>query len=60
VDGLKLDLDVMQSKAGRFRGHMQPLGRLINRENGLKGVRALVHRAVVSFSKCFPWHLASL
>src|SRR5207247_9550222 len=50
----------MQSKAGRFRGHIQPLGRLINRENDLKGVRALVLRAVVSFSKCFPWHLASL
>jgi hypothetical protein len=60
VDGLKPGLDGMQSKAGRFRGHMQPLDRLINRENDLKGVRALVHRAVVSFSKYFPWHLASL
>jgi hypothetical protein len=41
-------------------GHMQPLGRLINREKGLNGVRALVFRAVFSFSKCFPWHLAGL
>lgn len=40
--------------------HMQPLGRLINRENGLKGVRALVLRAELSFSICFPWHLARL
>ena len=38
VDGLKSDLDVMLSKVGRFRGHMQPLGRLINRKNGLKKV----------------------
>ena len=60
MDGLKPDLDVMQSKAGRFRGHMQPLGRLINREYGLKEVRALVPRAVLSFSKHYPWHLASL
>jgi hypothetical protein len=60
VDGLKLDLGVMQSKVGRFRGHVQPLGRLINREKGLNGVRALVFRAVFSFSKCFPWHLAGL
>src|SRR5271166_4156848 len=28
--GLKSDLDVMQSKVGRFRGHLQPLGRLID------------------------------
>ena len=54
VDGLKSDLDVMQSKVGWFRGHMQPLGRLINRENGLKGVQALALRTVLSFSKCFP------
>jgi hypothetical protein len=60
MDGLKSDLDVMQSKVGRFRGHMQPLGRLINRENGLNGVQAVVLRAVVSFSKHYPWHLASL
>lgn len=60
VDGLKPDLDVMQSKAGRFPGHMQQLGRLINRENDLKGVRALLLRAVVSFSKYFLWHLASI
>lgn len=60
MDGLKPDLDVMQSKAGRFRGHLQPPGRSINREHGLKGARALVLRAVLSFSKCFPWHLARL
>jgi hypothetical protein len=60
VDGLKPDLEVMQSKAGQFRGHMQPLGRLINPENCVKGVGALVLRAVLSFSKCFPWHLARL
>jgi hypothetical protein len=60
VDGLKPDSDVMQSKAGLFHGHMQPLGRSINRENGLKGAWALVLRAVLSFSKCFPWHLARL
>jgi hypothetical protein len=35
-------------------------GPSINRENGLKAVRSFGLRTEVSFSKCFPWHLARL
>src|SRR5436189_3941388 len=43
-----------------MKWHRRIANILINRENALKGVRALLLRAVYSFSKRFPWHLAHL
>src|SRR5690348_16575430 len=43
-----------------MKWHRRIANILINRKKASKGVRALLLRAVVSFSKRFPWHLAHL